>query len=104
MTEAERPTVHPLPERWHAFAEGIVQGVGFRYFVRDAAARHGLTGWVRNRIDGTVEVVAEGPRPSLEALDAEVRRGPRGSRVDRVHATWSPATGEFSGFRLQTSV
>lgn len=100
MTGTDRPTHPSPPERWHALVEGIVQGVGFRYFVRDAAVARGLTGWVRNRTDGSVEVVAEGPRSSLETFESEVRRGPRASRVDRVEPTWSSATGEYSGFRL----
>jgi acylphosphatase len=89
--------------RWHAFVDGVVQGVGFRYFVRDAAVRLGVTGWVRNRTDGRVEIVAEGPLPTLEALAEEVARGPRAARVERVDVEWTPATGEFSGFRLAST-
>ncbi|HSR46454.1 MAG TPA: acylphosphatase [Anaerolineales bacterium] len=91
-------------ERWHAFVEGLVQGVGFRYYVRDTAARLGATGWVRNRTDGRVEIVAEAEPSVLSNLEAQVRRGPPASRVEAIAATRGPATGEFSGFRLQPTL
>jgi acylphosphatase len=56
-------------------ATGRVQGIGFRWFVRDAAARLGLSGWVRNRDDGAVEGEAEGDGGALEALLSEMRTG-----------------------------
>lgn len=97
------PTSETGHLRWHAFVDGVVQGVGFRYFVLDAAVRLGTIGWVRNRSDGRVEILAEGPRASLEGLAAEVARGPRASRVERVEAEWGTATGEFRGFRLAST-
>ena len=91
-----------VPEtRCHAFVAGVVQGVGFRYFVVDVAAEAGAVGWVRNLRDGRVELVAEGSRPGLESLLAQVRRGPRGGRVDHVEAVWESATGEFHRFGLE---
>lgn len=93
-----------MRERWHAYVEGLVQGVGFRYYVRDAAARLGAAGWVRNLRDGRVEIIAEGDRAVLDALEVEIRRGPPASRVERIHAAREPATGEFSGFRLQPTL
>ncbi|HKW58473.1 MAG TPA: acylphosphatase [Candidatus Dormibacteraeota bacterium] len=87
-------------ERLHAVVHGDVQGVGFRYFVQRAARQLGLRGWVRNNDDGSVELVAEGERPRLEELERAVKEGPRGSRVDRVDARWSSATGAFRGFDL----
>ena len=60
---------------------GLVQGVGFRYFVARHAGGLGLAGWARNLTDGRVEVVANGPRSSLDALEAELRRGPPRSQV-----------------------
>jgi acylphosphatase len=90
--------------RCHAFVEGIVQGVGYRYFVVDAAAEAGVAGWVRNRRDGRVEFVAEGPRPAVEALLSQARRGPRAGRVDRVDEAWETPTGEFRGFRLEATI
>jgi acylphosphatase len=87
-------------ERLHAVVRGDVQGVGFRYFVQRRAREHGLSGWVRNNDDGTVEVVAEGDRGKLEQLERALQEGPRGARVDRVDAQWSAATGGLQGFDL----
>ncbi|HWQ83665.1 MAG TPA: acylphosphatase [Anaerolineales bacterium] len=90
--------------RLHAIVEGTVQGVGFRYFVQDAAKLLGLNGWVRNRRDGTVEIQAEGERSRLEQLLAAVRRGPRSAHVMGVDFAWQEYSGEFSDFRVrQTS-
>lgn len=66
----------------HVEVGGRVQGVGFRWFVREAARRHGVKGWVRNREDGSVEVAAEGDPSTLEQFLGEVERGPRGARVE----------------------
>ena len=63
---------------------GVVQGVGFRYFVLRRATSLGLAGWARNLPDGRVEVVARGERGDLEALEASLRVGPRHSRVSDV--------------------
>jgi len=77
-----------------------VQGVGFRYFLVDSARPLGLRGWVRNRPDGAVEVVAEGERAQLERLLQAARQGPRHARVDGVDADWSPAAGGLALFDL----
>ncbi len=91
----------PERTRLHAIVEGTVQGVGFRYFVQQSAYYLHLTGWVRNRWDGSVEVLAEGERPALEKLLAALRRGPGGSDVEQVTPEWQPATGEFSSFQVK---
>ena len=94
-----------IPEaRCHAHVAGVVQGVGFRYFVMDAAVDVGAVGWVRNLRDGRVELVAEGSRSVLEALLTQVRRGPHGGRVDRVDEVWEEAIGEFHSFGLQRTI
>ena len=72
---------------------GVVQGVGFRWFVRERARRWGLAGWVRNRPDGTVELAVSGSDEGVKALVEAVRKGPPGSVVQDV-ATLS--TGEAS--------
>lgn len=90
--------------RLHAIVEGHVQGVGFRYFVIDCAQELGLSGWVRNTFEGNVELFAEGSRPALEKLLANVQRGPRAAFVLAVHEEWQPATGQWSGFTIKPTV
>ena len=64
--------------------EGVVQGVGFRAFVlREAQARR-LTGWVRNRLDGSVEAMVYGPVKQVESLIGACTRGPTGARVSNI--------------------
>jgi acylphosphatase len=62
----------------------MVQGVGFRYWAQREARRLGLTGFVRNDADGSVEVLAAGPRDQLELLNTALQRGPAGARVEVV--------------------
>ena len=68
----------------HLEVVGKVQGVGFRWFVREAARRVGLAGWVRNREDGMVEIAAAGSEHAIAELVSAARAGPPGARVDRV--------------------
>lgn len=70
---------------------GKVQGVGFRDWTVRSARRLGLSGWVRNRLDGSVEALAAGPAGDVELLLASVRRGPPHARVEAV--TVEPALG-----------
>jgi acylphosphatase len=63
---------------------GRVQGVGFRWFVREEARRHAIAGWVRNLPTGAVEIAAEGPQEALDQFLAAVRRGPSGAWVETV--------------------
>ena len=87
--------------RLEAAVSGSVQGVGFRYFASDAARKLGLTGWVRNLPDGSVQVVAEGPHEKVEMLVEELRHGPKAGRVDRVHSSWQTYRGEFDRFEVK---
>lgn len=89
------------PVRLHAVVYGLVQGVNFRASTQREAARLGLTGWVTNRPDGAVEVVAEGPRSQVEALERTLHRGPRLAEVERVERVYDRATGEFGGFNIR---
>ena len=72
----------------HVLVEGRVQGVGFRWFTRDAAAALGLSGWVRNLKDGRVELLARGPRPRLDELLARLWEGPPASTVFSLDVSW----------------
>lgn len=79
---------------------GRVQGVGFRWRAREEARRLGLTGRVRNRADGSVHLLAEGPEPALAALLDWARRGPARARVEAVDAAWSGAEGAWDDFTI----
>jgi acylphosphatase len=86
-------------ERRHVSVYGFVQGVGFRFAVERAAQSRGVSGWVRNRPDGTVEAVFEGERADVESLVDLCRRGPRGAEVERVEVEAESAEG-LTGFRV----
>jgi len=87
--------------RLRAQVTGRVQGVYFRDTTQRQAASLGLTGWVKNQADGSVAVLAEGPRPQLETLLQFLHVGPTHARVDRVSAEWLTATDEFTTFEVQ---
>ena len=75
---------------------GLVQGVWFRESMRQQAGRLGITGWVRNRMDGSVEAVVQGTAEAVDAITLWARRGPDQARVDGVEI--SPAEGHFNTF------
>ncbi|HVI76424.1 MAG TPA: acylphosphatase [Anaeromyxobacteraceae bacterium] len=80
---------------------GRVQGVMFRQATVDEAQRiGGLSGWIRNRADGSVELLAEGERAAVEALVAFCRRGPRLARVDDLQVAWEPTQGNLAPFDI----
>ena len=92
----------PKPEtRLHAIVHGRVQGVNFRYYTIHAAQRLGLTGWVANRWDGTVEAVAEGEREALDKFRAFLHSGSPSSMVQQVDVKWETPTGEFERFGVR---
>lgn len=94
-------TETPEPQqRLHALVDGRVQGVGFRMFVLDQARAFGLTGWVRNKFDGRVEVLAEGSREQLDRLIEKLRMGPRSAFVEELIKEWQSATGEYKDFNV----
>ena len=88
-------------ERMTADVHGRVQGVGFRWFVRREARALGLSGWVRNEPGGSVRLEAEGPRDLLRELEAAIRRGPSGSRVDRVDVRTMRPSGDTGPFEIR---
>ena len=84
--------------RVHLKINGRVQGVYFRASTAEQARRLGLTGWVMNCPDSSVEVVAEGQRGELEKLINWCRKGPPGAQVKEVRSEWENSTDEFQGF------
>lgn len=89
------------PEQLHAVVYGLVQGVNFRAATQSEARRLGLAGWVRNRADGAVEVLAEGPRAALERLAAFLHQGPPSARVTHVDTEFRAASREFRQFEIR---
>jgi acylphosphatase len=88
-------------QRLDAIVRGRVQGVGYRVFALREAMALGLDGFVANMSDGSVCVVAEGPRRDLEALVLRLEDGPPAGWVDAVQARWEPARGLGPGFRIE---
>jgi acylphosphatase len=87
----------------HFLVQGRVQGVGFRWFVHREASELELCGWVRNTEDGDVEVVVAGDEHSLTELRTSLKRGPRGSRVDKVieHPLVESEANGLSAFKIE---
>ncbi len=85
----------------HAYVRGRVQGVGFRYFAIEQAMMLGLRGYARNARDGSVEVLAQGPRPALERLLSRLRQGPPAAYVSEVRTVWGKPTEHLSGFHVR---
>jgi acylphosphatase len=88
-------------QRLEAIVRGYVQGVGFRAFVQRQARSSGLTGWVRNTVDGDVQVVAEGSRFDLIAFADRLRDGPSEAEVQDVELFWQPYSGAFTTFEVR---
>ncbi len=85
--------------RAHLFINGLVQGVGYRYFAIRKATAYGIEGFAKNLIDGRVEVVAEGERGLVEEFIRELRNGPIAAHVTDVRVEWEDPTYEFKGFQ-----
>jgi len=80
---------------------GVVQGVSFRYFTQKTARELGLSGWVRNRLDGDVEMEAEGERGMIEELVRALRVGPPAAHVRNVQVSWLKESGnDHDGFQV----
>lgn len=79
---------------------GRVQGVYFRASAQREARRLGLSGWVKNRPDGSVEILAEGEEVAIRELYGWAQKGPSAARVDRVDTRWRGFTGEYAEFRI----
>ena len=79
---------------------GRVQGVGYRYFARDAALIEGIRGTVQNLDDGRVEVVASGEAEAMTRFERALRKGPAGARVDDVQIEPGPAASGPGDFHV----
>ncbi len=79
---------------------GIVQGVGFRMFILNEARRIGVKGYVKNNMDGTVEIVAQGTSEQVEMLIDAAKRGPLHSRVDRIDIEDFDVMKDFNDFKI----
>lgn len=86
--------------RVHLIISGRVQGVFFRAETQRAASMYGVTGWVRNKRDGTVEAIVEGRRPDVESLVNWCRHGPPSASVAGVDVSWHPYEGAFREFSI----
>jgi Acylphosphatases len=87
-------------KRMHATIHGIVQGVGFRFFVFQYGVNLGLQGWVRNRFNGEVEVVAEGSQSILNEFLEKLKEGPQMAQVEEVQVEWSGPSGDLQPFTI----
>jgi acylphosphatase len=85
----------------HLFIEGRVQGVFYRAFTRDLAARLGINGWARNLYDGRVEALFEGGRELIEQAIQECWKGPAGSSVRNIDVRWEESFAEYKDFEIR---
>ena len=97
MTSTEKTAA--LAHRY--VVRGRVQGVGFRWFVEREAHILGISGWVRNNSDGSVEVLAQGTRQQLQGLRSRLRQGPRAARVDDVEEFEAKPVSGLNTFRIE---
>lgn len=88
-------------QRAHIIVKGLVQGVYFRAFTKETADRLGLSGWVRNLPDGSVEAIAEGEEQVLKEFVSGLKKGPPKSCVYKVQIEYSDAKNEFLGFCIR---
>jgi acylphosphatase len=89
-------------KRIQLVVRGRVQGVYYRATAQREAREHGLTGWVKNRPDGSVEMVVEGEEDDVKDFLNWAQVGPTTARVDKVETKWRSYTGEFAAFRIVT--
>ncbi len=87
-------------KRWVITVVGRVQGVGFRYFARSAAAEYGISGWVVNRADGTVVLDVDGEPEKLDAFLAAIKQGPRLAEVYEARVEERAEQAGHVGFRV----
>ncbi|MBN1780495.1 acylphosphatase [bacterium] len=84
----------------HIIVTGVVQGVGYRFFVQRHARHLGLKGWVKNLPTGGVEITVEGGKPRIEILIKSLRTGNPYATVRNIQVNWRPWQGRFTGFDI----
>ena len=89
-----------MPDRIHVYFTGHVQGIGFRYSVKQLTLEFEVTGWVKNLPDGRVEMLAEGEHSELEAFQAAIPDAGLRRFIHKTDSDWSQGTGEFKGFEI----
>lgn len=99
MTRSPDDPIRPEARRF--VVRGRVQGVGFRWFVEREAHTLGISGWVRNNFDGSVEVLAMGTREQLSGLRSRLQQGPRAARVDKVEESEAQPVAGLNTFRIE---
>jgi len=87
-------------KRAHVIISGRVQGVCFRMETFKAAQLYGVSGWVRNKADGTVEALFEGDETSIDLILEWCRKGSPPAKVEKTNVNWEDYTGEFEGFKI----
>ena len=88
-------------KRIHCQIHGTVQGVFYRAHAKEWARQLGLTGWVRNKADGSVELMAEGEEKGLKDLIKKLKKGPPAGEVKDFKCEWQPASGKFTAFNVR---
>ncbi len=86
--------------RLHIIVYGIVQGVGYRYSTYRKALQLGIKGWVRNKSDGSVEAIFEGPRDKLEEMLSWCQKGPSGAIVSDICFSWEDGPPQYGNFEI----
>jgi acylphosphatase len=87
-------------ESMYVIVRGLVQGVGFRYFVQQNARALGLVGYVKNLVNGDVEVFAQGEKEFLERFHTQLKHGPRSAQVRETRVTWKQIGMKYDEFKV----
>jgi len=90
-----------MKQRVAIHVTGLVQGVGFRWFASNSATKHELAGFVKNQMDGSVYIEAEGEEDNLKQYLEEIRRGPQFSSVKDLKINWQAYENRFSSFEIK---
>ena len=90
-----------VTKRAHIYIEGRVQGVDFRYFTKKSAQQMGLNGWVKNRSDGRVEAVFQGPKKQVMQMVEKCEEGPGSARVENIDLKWEEANHKTDSFKIK---